>query len=169
MSGQQGAEVQIDIPANVMARWQSVENAEAHVIVDAWDDVPIDATFRSANLVADSVSQTYAVKFWFDSRPGDYLALPGMPATVVLTAPQDAPASSTRISVPLTAVLSDGVDRYVWVVDEETMTVSKRVVSVAEGVSETVVVTNGLEGSETIAIAGASFLRDGMQVRPWSK
>ncbi|MGI9219880.1 MAG: efflux RND transporter periplasmic adaptor subunit [Woeseiaceae bacterium] len=168
LTGQQGAEVKIDVSASVMARWQAVENAEAHVVVDAWGDVPMKATFRSANLIADSVSQTYAVKFGFE-REGDLIALPGMPATVVLTAPQDTATSSTRISVPLTAVLSDGVDKYVWVVDDETMTVLKREVTVAEGVGESIIVTEGLEGHETIAIAGASFLGDGMQVRPWSE
>ena len=167
LSGQQGSEVQIDVPASVMARWQSVENAVARVTVDAGDGAPIDATFKSANLVADSVSQTYAVKFAFKPE-GELLVLQGMAATVELTAPRDAPAGSTRISVPLTAVLGDGVARYVWVVDENTMTVSKREVTVAEGVGETIVVTEGLEGHETIAIAGASFLGDGMQVRPWS-
>jgi RND family efflux transporter MFP subunit len=167
LTGQQGAEVQIDVSANVMARWQTVENAVAQVIVDAWDDVPIDATFKSANLIADSVSQTYAVRFSF-TPDRDLLALPGMPATIVLTAPQSTPTSSVRISVPLAAVLSDGVDRYVWIVDDDTMTVSKREVTVAEGVGETIFVTEGLEGNETIAIAGASFLSDGMHVRPWS-
>jgi hypothetical protein len=49
------------------------------------------------------------------------------------------------------------------------MTVSRRDVTVADGIGETAVVTEGLAIGETIATAGASFLADGMQVRPWTE
>ncbi len=69
----------------------------------------------------------------------------------------------------LTAIASDGDSTYVWVVDPDLMTVSRREVTIADGIGETVVVTEGLGAGETIATAGASFLADGMQVRPWSE
>ena len=90
-----------------------------------------------------------------------------MVATVEVRPPGPSHPDALRVTVPLSAVSSDGSDRYVWVVDEDTMQVSKRAVSVTDGVGETVLVTDGLEGNETIAVAGASFLGEGMTVRPW--
>jgi hypothetical protein len=49
------------------------------------------------------------------------------------------------------------------------MTVSKREVTVSDGIGETAIVTEGLEMGETIATAGASYLAEGMQVRPWTE
>jgi len=71
--------------------------------------------------------------------------------------------------VPLSAILSDGAARFVWIVDQDSMTVSKREVTVSDGIGETAIVTEGLEMGETIATAGASYLAEGMQVRPWTE
>jgi multidrug efflux pump subunit AcrA (membrane-fusion protein) len=68
----------------------------------------------------------------------------------------------------LTAILSDGTARYVWIIDQDSMTVSKREVTVADGIGESALVTEGLASGETIATAGASYLAEGMQVRPWT-
>ena len=65
--------------------------------------------------------------------------------------------------------ISDGEARFVWIVDQDSMTVSKREVTVSDGIGETAIVTEGLEMGETIATAGASYLAEGMQVRPWTE
>ena len=166
VQGQTGAEVTIDLPARVMARWQEVENAIASVTVDSGDDRSFEASYQSADLLADNVSQTYKITFSFNAD-GDYLVLPGMAATVELRSSGDTPSGPARISVPLTAVLNDGTNEYVWVVNETSMQVSRLAVSIVPGLGETVFVTDGLQGDETIAIAGASFLDEGMTVRPW--
>jgi len=63
--------------------------------------------------------------------------------------------------------MSEGGQQYVWVVDPE-MVVSKRSVTVEEGIGETLLVTAGLAPGETIVGAGAAYLSEGMQVRPWT-
>jgi len=77
-------------------------------------------------------------------------------------------SDSLRISVPLSAILSDGTARYVWIIDQDSMIASKREVTVSDGIGESAVVTEGLALGEMIATAGASYLSEGMQVRPWS-
>ena len=169
LNGQGALEVVIDIPARVIAESQEVQNRGAFVIMEAAPENRIEATFKEADLLADTASQTYAVTFTF-SPPDDLVILPGMNATVELTGSRRSSANvSDRISVPLTAIASDGTSTYVWVVDQDTMTVSRRDVTVADGIGETAVVTEGLELGETIATAGASYLADGMQVRPWTE
>ncbi len=161
-------EVSISVPAIMIADSQDVESRGAFVFLDAAPQTSIPATFKEIDLIADTASQTYTVTFGFEA-PATLVILPGMNATVELSgARRSTAAARNRISVPLSAVTTDGTDNFVWVVDETTMTVSKRVVTVADGIGDAVVVTEGLTAGDVIATAGASFLSDGMQVRPWN-
>ncbi len=161
-------EVTIDLPARVIAESLEVEDRGSFVILDASPDTRIAAEFKEANLLADTASQTYGVTFTFEP-PGNLVILPGMNATVELSSARASGAEAgSRKSVPISAIGSDGDSKYVWVVDQDTMTVTKREVTIADGVGEYAVVTEGLAPGETIATAGASFLADGMQVRPWT-
>ena len=161
-------EATVNVPASVIARSQEAENRKAFVLLDAAPDTRIEATFKSASLLADSTSQTYAVTFTFDP-PGNLVVLPGMHATLELSqARRTTDSQSQRVSVPLSAILSDGTARYVWIVDQDSMTVSKREVTISDGIGESAIVTEGLELGETIATGGASYLAEGMQVRPWT-
>jgi RND family efflux transporter MFP subunit len=167
--GQGVLEVTVDLPARVIAESQEVENRSAFVILEASPNTQVAATFMEANLLADTASQTYGVTFTFEP-PANLVILPGMNATVELSSARRSKTGDvSRISVPLTAIVSDGRSRYVWVVDQDSMTVSRREVTVADGIGDIAVVTEGLTLGETIATAGASFLADGMQVRPWTE
>ena len=161
-------EATVNVPASVIARSQEAEFPRAFVILDVAPENRIEATFKSASLLADSTTQTYSVTFSFDP-PGNLIILPGMHATLELSASRRTTESqSPRVAVPVSAILSDGTARYVWIVDQVSMTVSKREVTVSDGIGESVVVTEGLVPGETIATAGASYLAEGMQVRPWT-
>ena len=159
-------EVTVNLPARVVAESQEVEDRGSFVTLEAAPDKRLVATFKEATLLADTASQTYGVTFTFEP-PENLVILPGMNATIELTSARQ--SQSLRKSVPLTAIASDGESTYVWVVDQDLMTVSRREVTIVDGIGETVIVTEGLAAGETIATAGASFLADGMQVRPWSQ
>ncbi len=160
-------EVTVDLPASVIAESQEVEDRGAVVILQGASDTRISAFFKEANLLADTVSQTYAVTFSFQAPQG-LVILPGMNAVLELSSARRSDVSATeRISVPLASLVNDGVSSYVWVVDKDSMRVSRRDVSVADGIGEYAVVTEGLNAGETIITAGASFIAEGMQVRPW--
>ncbi len=159
----------INLPARVIAQVRTHTKKGAYVFLDAAPKNRIEATFREASLIADATSQTYAVTFTF--QPPDHLIiLPGMNATVELvSSPKEASAQNSQVSVPLAAVMSDGNAQFIWVVNNQTMTVSKRKVTIEEGVGKSVIVTDGLKPGETIAGAGATYLAEGMKVRPWTK
>ena len=162
-------EVTIDLPARVVAESQEVEDRGAFVVLEAAPSSRIVATFKEANLLADTASQTYAVTFTFEP-PANLVILPGMNATVELSrARRSETEAGSRKSVPLSAIVSEGSSTYVWVVDQDSMTVSRREVTVADGIGEYAIVTEGLVPGEVIATAGASFLAEGMQVRPWTE
>ena len=160
----------IDLPASFVARLPKQEskdeNRQAFVLLDAAPNQPIKAEFKEATLIADTASQTYAVTFTFPP-PANLTVLPGMNATVELS--RNNATATTRVAVPLDAVSSDGDSNYVWVVDKDSMAVSKRVVTVEEGVGKMLVVTKGLETNETIVGAGAAYLSEGMKIREWKQ
>jgi len=137
------------------------------VLLEAAPGQEIEATFKEANLVADATSQTYAITFSFDA-PENLIVLPGMNATVVLTSGGNA-SSEGLAAVPLAAVQSDGGGQYVWVVDGEAMTVSRRDVQIAPGIGETVVITSGLSAGDQIVGAGGAYLAEGVKVTPWTE
>ena len=169
MFASQTMEAIVNMPARVIAQSRSRTNTVASVILDAAPATPLLATFREASLEADPVSQTYEVAFTF-TPPNDLVVLPGMNATVelLLEMPPSAPGERS-VRVPLGAILSDGDRHSVWVVDKDTMRVSKRFITIRDGIGENLVVTDGLVPGDTIVGAGAAYLAEGMIVRQWSE
>lgn len=166
--GGESLEATIDLPARFLASLPKEKPGSTHrqalIILDATPNQLIEAVYKEASLLADTASQTYAITFSF-RPPENVLVLPGMNATVELRF--DSEVQETRVAVPMAAVTGDGENNYVWVVDKETMTVSRRTVAIEEGVGKTLVVTAGLEVNDSIVGAGAAYLSEGMKVREW--
>lgn len=165
----QSSEVEavMNAPGTIVARIPQLETLETRVLLDAAPDAPIIATFKEASGEADRATQTYAVTFSFTPPDGLFI-LPGMTATVesdfLFT---NAPDIITGgIAVPLSAVLAEGDQRFVWLVGEDS-TVSKQEIALSSDFGEFVTVIEGLSGGETIVAAGVSFVHEGMEVRPW--
>ncbi|MEL6858358.1 MAG: efflux RND transporter periplasmic adaptor subunit [Pseudomonadota bacterium] len=161
-------EAVINIPGTIIARIPQLEPVGVRVKLDAAPDAEIVAQFKEASGEADPSTQTYEISFSF-IPPEDLFILPGMTATVessfLFNGVEDFVAEG--IAVPLSAILAEGADKFVWVVDGTTMKISKRGVSVQSDAGDYVTVTEGLMGGETIVAAGVSFFHDGMTVRRW--
>ncbi len=154
-------EVTINLPASVIASTPTRQEEGVYVVLSAAQETQIPATFKEATLEADAVSQTYAVTFSFQA-PENLVILPGMNADVILqSSAKQAIARDKNVAVPLAAVLSAGQQQFVWVVDNGSMTVTKRLVRVQEGIGETLVITDGLVVGESIVAAGAAYLSEG--------
>jgi RND family efflux transporter MFP subunit len=77
-------------------------------------------------------------------------------------------AQASKVVVPITAVFESGNENEpsVWVLDEESMTVSKRKVAVGNFVSnKSIEVTSGLEDGEWVVTAGVQRINEGQQVK----
>ena len=161
-------EATIDLPARYIANIPKEESDTsdrvAFVILDAAPNQMIEAEFKEASLLADTTSQTYAITFSF-RPPENLMVLPGMNATVELRF--EKASEAIRVAVPLDAISSNEDGHFVWIVNGENMTVSKRAVKVEEGVGKTIVVTSGLDIKDTIVGAGAAYLSEGMEIREW--
>ncbi len=165
----QSNEVQavINVPSMIVTRARQIENVDARIILDAAPGEHIDARFTEFAGEADQATQTYSVRLSFDS-PENLLILPGMTATVELDFrfADESGIVAGGVAVPLSSILSEGENKYVWLVTEEEG-LQKQAVVVQPNLSDTVTVVEGLSPGDTIVAAGVNFFYEGMKVRPW--
>lgn len=160
-------EAVINLPARLVAYVPQLVPIDPTVTLDVAPEFQFPATFKEITGQADPTTQTYRASFTFEP-PENFLILPGMTGTVSSTFQYTGDRFDGGVSVPLGSIIAEGEDKYVWVVDEQTMTVSKREVTISEErIGATVTVMTGLESGEVIAGAGASYLQEGMAVRAW--
>ena len=168
--GSGGLEASINLPSSIIARAKEQKEPKNHsyLTLSVAPDRRIPALFKEATLDADAASQTYEVTFTFIA-PEDLNILPGMNATIWFKDPGKTVSSASKVGVPLPAIVTDGEQKYVWVVNRESMVVTRRNITVEDGIGPNLIVSSGLELGETIVAAGVSSLSEGMKVRPWSK
>jgi len=158
-------EMVISIPENLIALVPGVANIE--VVFDTFPDRIIPAEIKEIGTEASSTTRTYPVTLIMD-QPDDIKILSGM-AGKATGEPADADASKIPRGkqVPLTAIFSpDDIEKtYVWIIDNQSKTVSKREVIMGKLTDTGIMVTDGLEAGDWIAIAGVHYLREGMKVR----
>ncbi len=158
------AEAVVQVPATLVAQSGRIEPVQTTVVLDAAPETPIPAVLHSVAARADPKTRTFEAHFAF-TPPGDLVILPGMTGTVHVQAAISGNDDASRITVPIEAILNEDDAHYVWVVDPQAMTVTKRAVILSEGVGETLPVRSGLVGGETIVVAGVSYLHEGMRIR----
>jgi len=168
--GKQGLEAKINLPSSILAKagGRGKPATDSYLVLDAAPDQQIPIFFKEASLEADETTQTYAVTFAFEASEG-LIVLPGMNAVVWFKDPSKSTKNISQVSVPLTAIAIDGEQKYVWVVDKNSMKVARRDVEIEAGVGVNLNITSGLEAGEMIVAAGVSSVSEGMQVRSWSK
>lgn len=168
--GAGGLEASINLPSSIIAgaKNQKGPRTSSYLTLSVAPERRIPALFKEASLDADAASQTYEVTFTFEA-PKDLNILPGMNATIWFKDPNQASSKTPKVSVPLTAIVTDGEQKYVWVVDRESMIVTRRNITVEDGIGANLKVSSGLGSGETIVSAGVASLSEGMQVRPWAK
>lgn len=127
---------------------------------------------KSFTTTADPVTRTYKATFAFDN-PDDVNILPGMTARVILNPPPDKLEDYTALgglSIPLVATAGDEQgNAYVWLVDPDSMQVTRTPVTLGEIYADRVLITSGLQNGDRIAISGVASLQEGVRVRPLEK
>ncbi len=160
-------EAVINVPARLLAYIPQLTPIDTTVTLDAAPNVQIPAQFKEATGQADPTTQTFRVRFTF-APPENLLILPGMTAKVETTFVYSGEQFDNGVSVPAASIFSEAGELFVWVVNEDEMTVSRRKVAISDDrFMDVIFIVDGLEGGEQIAGAGASFLHDGMRVRAW--
>ena len=113
--------------------------------------------------VADPTTQTFQVRFAMTPPPGVTI-LPGMTATVTVSYRRPG-LRGDRVLVPIAAVCKQESGAQVaWIIGLNQV-VKPRPVSLGGARGGEIEILSGLQPGERIAVAGATFLRDGMKVR----
>jgi len=164
----QAVEAVVNVPASFVLNSNRIRYFNTLVELDAAPGRRFEAVFRDATGQADSSTQTFEGHFSF-TPPSDLVVLTGMTATLFFdTEDIDQGDAPVGVSVPLSAIMAEGDQRWVWTVKGRERVLERRNIQVAKGVGENLVVTDGLSAGDTIVAAGGAFLKAGEKVRPWT-
>ncbi len=163
-------EIKVDVPESIVSRidragrGDASDQAPVYATFDAAPDTRIDLVLKEVSTRADAATQTFAVTFLMVAPKGVTI-LPGMTGSVVadLGAVQK---TNAKYYLPVSSVTADaGLQPFVWVIDEQAMTVSKQPVQVGRMSGWNIEVKSGIEPGSRIVTAGVGYLAEGMQVR----
>jgi len=150
------------IPEQLMTLLGSVREIKCEF--DAFPGQEIVATVDEVGREADAITRTFPITLVMEQPEGSRI-LAGMTGRA-WASKLDAPANGAEeFDLPVSAVGEDASgSRFVWVVDEGKMSVSKRPVEVGL-LSPLGVRVQGIRRGEIVATAGAAFLREGQRIR----
>jgi membrane fusion protein, multidrug efflux system len=156
-------DVIVDVPESVMAA--DLRSADIVQMLAEFSGAPglqFPVHIKEVAQRADPTTQTFQVRVAMKSPP-DVNLLPGMTATVTLTYHR-ASILGSRILVPISAVFKESSgEQVVWVIGTD-QTVTRRPVKLGEATGGRIEIVDGLQSGDRIAVAGVTFLREGMKV-----
>jgi len=169
-------DITIDLPETDMMKVEAIRRGEDlhgkeidHVVV--FESVPgkeFQVSIKEYETEADPVTQTYKVTFTMPAPEGLNI-LPGMTANFVVE-PKVKEGEVESYLVPASAlVTAPDEKRFVWVVNQETMEVHEREVTLGEATGKSVRVLTGVKKGEHVVTAGVNYLEEGMKVREYVK
>jgi RND family efflux transporter MFP subunit len=157
-------EVLVDVPETIM--FADIRSADILQLVAEFSGAPglqFPVHIKEVAQRADPTTQTFSVRVAMKAPP-DVKLLPGMTATVTVTY-RRASILGSRILVPISAVFKDATGQQVaWLLGPD-QTVTRRLVKLGEATGGQIEIVEGLQPGDRIAVAGVTFLREGMKVR----
>jgi RND family efflux transporter MFP subunit len=156
----------IHVPEREVAELTSAAPAGIEVRFDALPgNEAIPARVAEFATETDRQTQTFPVTLELEGLPSTDL-LPGMTASVTWITRTE-PQHAGLMVAPLAAVGSDAAGaRFVWRVDNETMTVDRVTVTTGALTDAGIEITAGLSAGDRILAAGVDFATQGQLVRP---
>jgi len=158
-------EVAVDVPEAVMVSdLRTADFLDMFAEFSAAPGLRFPVHLSEIAQTADPVTQTFNVRVAMQAPPPGVTLLPGMTSTVTV-AYRRAGILDKRILVPITAVFKDGSGEQVaWVVGADQI-VTRRPVKIGAPTGDQIEIVDGLQPGDRVAVAGVSFLREGMKVR----
>lgn len=158
-------EIIINVPDRDLIIADPTQACVPEIHFDAFPQKEFEAYFKEIKTNADPSTQTYEVTAAMD-YPEGLNVLPGMSVSLKADVPSlDVPHEGSFV-VPSSAVFADETEsNYLWVIDPETSSVSKRKISMGTLSGGDMEVSGDIKAGERIAVAGVHLLRDGQTVR----
>jgi RND family efflux transporter MFP subunit len=157
-------EIVVDVPETVMAaEIRSADIVDMFAELSAAPGLQFPVQIREVSQVADPTTQTFTIRAAMQAPEG-IRALPGMTATVTVNY-RRASILGDRILVPVSAIFKDpSGEQVAWVISAD-QTVARRPVKLGAATGGEIEVIDGIRAGDRIAVAGVTFLREGMKVR----
>lgn len=149
-------EAAIQVPENAL---QQVRQQKQFVVTLWAGKQQFEGSLRELAGDADPATRTYAARI---SLPHASALALGQTVTVTLSG--NGASQSQSLRLPLTALLDEQGKHYVWVVDDKTLRVSRRAVSVQSIDSQSVTLQGGVRPGEKVVSAGVHLLHDQQRV-----
>ncbi len=159
------AEIDIaaDIPESVMAEIRSADIVGLEAEFSAAPGRRFPVHIKEVAQRADPVTQTFSIRVAMLVPEGVNL-LPGMTATVTMNY-RRASILGGRMFVPVSAIFEVAPGEQVaWIIGQD-QTVKRSAVKTGAVSGGRIEIVNGLQPGDRIAVAGVTFLREGMKVR----
>ena len=157
-------EIILQIPESVISMAPLVKGVICDF--DAFPSREFPGHITEIGAEATRTTRTYPVTVLLD-QPEDLKILPGMAATVRGKPDASILQDSRNFAIPISAIFTPETEKQncVWVVDEDTKTVSRRVVQTGDLTPGGIKIVEGLQPGEWIVTAGANSLEEGQKVR----
>ena len=154
-------EMTVDLPENWAKSVSTLTNLK--VSFSAYPSLFLQAEVKEIGNEASKATNTYPLTVIMP-QPDDVRILPGMVGQLRLSVINDSQKQS-NIVIPDTSIFSSGENKSaVWVVNQETQKVSKKIIEIAAITPSGVFVTRGIVPGELIVTAGVHSLSDGQLV-----
>jgi RND family efflux transporter MFP subunit len=136
--------------------------SDAHPEVIVWPlsspDLTVEGLVREISPVADPATRTYTVKVTLENPPQQLRF--GMSISGRLKGP-----AAIAVALPLSAVFEKNGSPAVWVLDQQSSSLTLRPITVARYEANTVVIASGLVKGDIVVTAGVNTLTVGQRVR----
>jgi RND family efflux transporter MFP subunit len=151
-----GRDAVFDVPPRI--KDSAPKNPEITVALTTDPKVAAKGRVREVSPRADPVTGTFRVRVGLIDPPAGLR----LGSTVTGSMRTDTAAA---IEVPGSALIRQGAQTAVWVVDPKTETVSLRTIDVASHDANRVIVASGLNSGDVVVTAGVQALHSGQKVR----
>jgi RND family efflux transporter MFP subunit len=154
----------IDVPEKMISYALNVTKIAIRFAPFPGRDFP--AEIKEIASEATEGSRTYPVTLIMDQQK-DVKILPGMAGEALVEGSVPDRFGKEGIEVPPSAVFSpeDNQKTFVWVIDENTMTVGKREVQTGAMTMSGTIIREGVTPGEWVVTAGVHYLREGQEVK----
>ena len=161
-------EIKYYIPENIAVQFKNFTTAT--IKFEVYPDVEFSATLKDIGKKAESAGFPVTLYLDYENLKGtEYLFGPGMSCIVNMKFQgKQVKKESKVVYVPYQSIITTGEEKLpsVWVVDKNSMTVSKRSIKTTKMfIRDYVEVVEGLNSGETIVTAGVSQLQENQKIK----
>jgi RND family efflux transporter MFP subunit len=167
-------DISIQIPESIISRVKKDTTYQPTVIFDSHPTQKFLVSIKEWDTQADPSTLTYKVVFSL-ATPKTFNVLPGMSANIRIDLSKVTNELNHSFLLPVSAIFSpedkniSSNSSYVWLVDSDTMKVSRKQVTLGKITDHGIEVLSGIKSGDNVVAAGVHFLTEDMQVKAWNR